>query len=272
MIALCLPVIFYRQARTSTKDAKKADKTVTMYLHLPDAVATAPKTALPQKTTSAAQPKPARYPAAGAAPTVEGAIPAPVAPPGVLAFPFRRHQPGGQPATTSPCEMFDPVFRFGYQNKREAAVAALLAGDDAENISRRRERALGMFMMSIGRDPSFAPAVFNLGVLSAKMGHWDDALKFYQEARRLDTANQLGDILDAELKRVNAIAQLESTPEGHRQRQFDTSPDPPLLSDNLMYIHVQDDQINNPASDLLLSSQSLFGTYLGRMCATSNTQ
>ena len=150
--------------------------------------------------------------------------------PGPAVIPCTRHMGCGQsgtplqsaPPDSSPAScQFDPVFRYGYQNKREAAVAALLAGDDANNIGRSRERALGMFMMSIQRDSSYVPALFNLGVMSAKAERWDDALKFYQEARRFDAANQFGDKLDAEVKRVTGIAQLESAPDGHRQRQFD---------------------------------------------------
>jgi tetratricopeptide (TPR) repeat protein len=141
--------------------------------------------------------------------------------PGPIVMPNTRYRPGTAPGAASPCESFDPVFRFGYGNKHEASVAALLAGDDAENFGHNRERALGMFMMSIQRDPSYAPALFNLGVMSAKAERWDDAVKFYQEAHNLDTANQFGAIAEAELKRVERIAQLESTPDGQRQRHFD---------------------------------------------------
>jgi tetratricopeptide (TPR) repeat protein len=141
--------------------------------------------------------------------------------PGPVVMPTTRYRPGAAPASASPCETFDPVFRFGYANKHEASVAALLAGDDAENIGHSRERALGMFMMSIQRDPSYAPALFNLGVMSAKAERWDDAVKFYREARNLDTANQLGAVIETEIKRVERIVQLESTPDGHRERHFD---------------------------------------------------
>jgi tetratricopeptide (TPR) repeat protein len=142
---------------------------------------------------------------------------------GPVIIPRTRYIPGGQPAASTPCETFDPVFKFGYGNKREAATAALLAGVESGNLggSRNRERALFMFMMSIQRDPSYAPALFNLGVMSAKAERWDDALKFYQEFRRLDTSNQLGPLVEAEIKRVEMIAQLESTPDGSRRRHFD---------------------------------------------------
>ena len=138
-------------------------------------------------------------------------------------IPRTRYIPGDKLGAPSPCEAFDPVYKFGYGNKHEASVAALMAGNDAANLpgSRNRERALFMFMMSIQRDPSYAPALFNLGIMSAKAERWDDALKFYQEARRLDTANQLGTQLDAEVKRVELIARIESQPDGQRQRQFD---------------------------------------------------
>jgi len=140
-----------------------------------------------------------------------------------LVLPGPRH--GGQatqstaPSAASACD-FDPVFRYGYGNRRETAVAALLAGDDFENVTHSRERALGMFMLSIQRDPLYVPALFNLGVMSARGGRWDDALKFYQETRRLDTSHQFGDMIEAEVTRVDMIARFESTPDGQRQRRF----------------------------------------------------
>jgi hypothetical protein len=49
-----------------------------------------------------------------------------------------------------------------------------------------------------------------------------------------------------------------------------TTPNPPLLSDPLKFIHVNDDQINNPVPDVvLMSSQSLFIIYQNRVGITT---
>lgn len=130
---------------------------------------------------------------------------------------------GSSSASASQCPSVDAVFRFGYGDKREAAAAALLEGVNAAEIARRNERALCFFMISIERDPSYARAVYNLGVMSALMGLWDDALNFYKDARRLDPPADVQKLLDQDTPRVEAIAALELTPEGKARRRFDNA-------------------------------------------------
>jgi tetratricopeptide (TPR) repeat protein len=128
-------------------------------------------------------------------------------------------QPAG-PAAPGPA--LDPVFKYGYGNKREAAAASLLAGVDAADINRRNERALGLFIMAIERDPAYSRAIYNLGVMSARLSQWDDALKFYAEAKRVDPSPDLVKLIDADSPRVEAIAALEATPDGKARRRYDT--------------------------------------------------
>lgn len=155
--------------------------------------------------------------------------------PGGLVLPqTRRIATITPPAPTQPVQQAAPgpsnsgtclgVVKGIYKTCREAAVAALRAGNDAATGSRaNRDRAIGFYLLSIDRDPAYGRALFNLGVMAAKARpeRWSDALKFYQEAARLDSSTDLAPILKKETTRVEAISQMESTPEGQHSRKFD---------------------------------------------------
>jgi tetratricopeptide (TPR) repeat protein len=142
--------------------------------------------------------------------------------------------PGGDPATGLPPRPTGPagpaagscdvVEKGIYKDCRQAAVGALRAGNDAaNNAPSNRDRAIGFFLLAIDRDPSYGRVLFNLGVMSARARpeRWDDALKFYQEAARLDSSADLAEMLKKELTRVEAISRMESTADGKRARRFD---------------------------------------------------
>jgi tetratricopeptide (TPR) repeat protein len=129
-----------------------------------------------------------------------------------------------QPARSASGAACDAVNNGTYKTCREAAVAALRAGNDAaNNVRPNRERATGFYLLSIQRDPSYSRALFNLGVMCVKSvpERWDEALKFYREASQVEPNPDLATILAKEIPRVEAIVRLETTPEGRRQRRFD---------------------------------------------------
>ena len=119
------------------------------------------------------------------------------------------------PAATA----IDITVRYG--SRREAAIAALKAGNDAATVARAPQRALGLFLLSARRDPLFATAVYDLGVMCAREERWDDALNFYREAATIDSSAEMTRLTQAEIARVQLIASLEKTPDGQRARQFD---------------------------------------------------
>ena len=102
-----------------------------------------------------------------------------------------------------------------YANRREAAIAALKAGNEAATTSRGPERPLGLFLLAARRDPSFAAALYDVGIMCARQEKWDDALNFYKEAAKLDKTPELGTLIQAEIARAQLVGSLD-----RRTREF----------------------------------------------------
>ena len=114
----------------------------------------------------------------------------------------------------------DPI--SSYANRHEAALAALQAGYRAATVDRNRGRAMRFLLVSLHRDPFVAKTLYDMGVLCAQDERWRDALDFYRAAQKANPDPALAQLLAAEIERVQAIEPLESTPEGRKQRAFDT--------------------------------------------------
>ena len=72
-----------------------------------------------------------------------------------------------------------------YASPREAALAAFQAGyRSATATEKRSERAMGLFLLSLRRDPTLAKALFNLGILCAQDSRWEDAIGFQGEFQK----------------------------------------------------------------------------------------
>src|SRR5450755_2657487 len=110
-----------------------------------------------------------------------------------------------------------------YASPREAALAAFQAGyKSATATEKRPERAMGLFLLSLRRDPTLAKSLYNLAVLCAQGSRWEDAISFQREFQMqpdLDPAWLKSST--AELERLRTISQLEGTPEGKNRRRFD---------------------------------------------------
>ena len=110
-----------------------------------------------------------------------------------------------------------------YASPREAALAAFQAGyKSATATEKRLERAMGLFLLSLRRDPTLAKALFNLGILCAQSSRWSDAISFQSEFQMqtgVEPAWLKSSASEAEL--LKTIMRLEGTAEGQLRRRFD---------------------------------------------------
>jgi tetratricopeptide (TPR) repeat protein len=107
-----------------------------------------------------------------------------------------------------------------YASPRDAARHRLQTA--FSDLQTRRDVPAGVrgFADALARDPSYALAAYDFGVLSAVAGHWDDAVSALEETVRLDAAG-LGAGLAPQIERLRLIASLEKTPEGQLRRRYD---------------------------------------------------
>jgi tetratricopeptide (TPR) repeat protein len=113
----------------------------------------------------------------------------------------------------------DPVSR--YQNHREASIAAFKEAYTAATLQRNRERAMGLLLVSLQRNPAFGKALYDMAVLCEQQQNWRDAIAFYRQTGQSDADPALAALAGEQLARVQEIERLESTAAGQRQRQFD---------------------------------------------------
>ena len=110
-----------------------------------------------------------------------------------------------------------------YASPRQAALAAFQAGyKSATATEKRLERAMGLFLLSLRRDPTLAKALFNLGILCAQSSRWSDAISFQSEFQMqtgVEPAWLKSSASEAEL--LKTIMRLEGTAEGQLRRRFD---------------------------------------------------
>ena len=120
--------------------------------------------------------------------------------------------------SVAPAQDTDPSAK-NYADRHEAAVAALQAAAKEKT----RERAMRYLLISLRRDPDYARALYDLGLLCARDERWSDALSFYREVLQKNPDPQLANAAKAEVGRVEAIEKMESTPAGKKHRQFDNA-------------------------------------------------
>ena len=110
-----------------------------------------------------------------------------------------------------------------YSSPREAALAAFQAGyKSATAAEKRLERAMGLFLLSLRRDPTLAKALFNLGILCAQSSRWSDAISFQSEFQMQSAGEPTWLKSSAsEVERLKTIMRLEGTAEGQLRRRFD---------------------------------------------------
>src|ERR1017187_388447 len=110
-----------------------------------------------------------------------------------------------------------------YSSHREAALAAFQAGyKSATATEKRLERAMGLFLLSLRRDPTLAKALYNLGILCALSSRWSDAISFQSEFQMQSAVEPAWLKSSAsEVELLKTIIQLDGTPEGKRRMQFD---------------------------------------------------
>jgi tetratricopeptide (TPR) repeat protein len=118
-----------------------------------------------------------------------------------------------------------------YADAHQAAVGALQFGNTAWNTGHNMQRARTLTMIAVERDPSWAVALFNLGIMATVDERWDDALDFYREAARLDSSSALKAFLTPEFTRVSAIKRADAAGKGARRYALDLSILIPKLAD-----------------------------------------
>lgn len=80
--------------------------------------------------------------------------------------------------------------------------------------------ALQGFGDAFATDRTYAAAAFDLGIVAALAGKWQDALAALEEAARLDPAG-LGKLAAPSIERLRKVCTLEATPEGRLERRYD---------------------------------------------------
>ena len=112
----------------------------------------------------------------------------------------------------------DPV--LSYRNRREAALNALKAAYTTATVEHSRTRAIRLLLISLKREPT-AKALYDLGILCVDEARWEDAINFQREVQRLPNAElDVVKLAAAEIERLQAIMNLESTSDGKRRREF----------------------------------------------------
>ena len=134
--------------------------------------------------------------------------------------------PDQQPAATAPVvtlsilPMAPPDLDSPYASPRDAArhwFQTTLANLREQHDIRGAVRG---FAQALLLDRTYAAAAFNLGVLAAIDGKWEDAATALEEASRLDHAG-LGAEAKPHLERARLLALLERSAEGRRKRRYD---------------------------------------------------
>src|SRR5450759_2857891 len=134
--------------------------------------------------------------------------------------------PDQQPAATAPVvtlsilPMAPPDLDSPYASPRDAArhwFQTTLANLREQHDIRGAVRG---FSQALLLDRTYAAAAFNLGVLAAIDGKWEDAATALEEASRLDHAG-LGAEAKPHLERSRLLALLERSAEGRRKRRYD---------------------------------------------------
>lgn len=137
--------------------------------------------------------------------------------------------PGPATVTLDVSPLSPPDLDSPYASPRDAARHRFQATLGELQTSRNMKAALQGFADAFSIDRSYAAAVFNLAVVAAVAGKWEDALAALQEAARMDPAG-LGKTAAPQIERLRLICSLEATPDGRRRRRYDEALYPLLAS------------------------------------------
>lgn len=130
-------------------------------------------------------------------------------------------QPSQQPVLTlDVAPLAPPDLASPYAGPRDAARHRFQATLAQLQGSRNPRAAMQGFAEAFVLDRSYAPAVFNLGVIAAIAEKWEDALAAFEEASRLDPEG-LGKQAAPSIERLRKLMALEATPEGKLRRRYD---------------------------------------------------
>lgn len=120
----------------------------------------------------------------------------------------------------TPLAPFDPASPFA--SPRDAARHRMAYALAALTTSRDVGQGLQGLLQSAALDPTYQPALFNLGILCQLLEKWDDAQSFLEAAERREAGNWKK-AAETELERVRLVAKLVKTEEGKRSRAYGTA-------------------------------------------------
>jgi tetratricopeptide (TPR) repeat protein len=115
-------------------------------------------------------------------------------------------------------ERQDSILLYG--GPQEAALAAFHQAYEAAG-NRNRDRAIRLMLLALKRNPRLDKALYDLGILCAQGGRWDDALKLQHEVLNRAPGSGTAKLASQELERLAVVAALERTGEGFKQRDYD---------------------------------------------------
>jgi len=128
--------------------------------------------------------------------------------------------PGPATVTLDVPPLSPPDLDSPYASPRDAARHRFQATLAELQTSRNMKAALQGFADAFSIDRSYAAAAFNLAVVAAVAGKWEDALAALQEAARMDPGG-IGKTAAPQIERLRLICSLEATPDGQRRRRYD---------------------------------------------------
>ena len=106
-------------------------------------------------------------------------------------------------------------------------------------------KARAGFLAAIQADPAYAAPRYNLAMLAESDEHWDEAIKWLQEFRKLDAVSHTAVRAELEIERINVIRDLDKTPEGKVKRRYD---DDITLAKRLLSIGMPKDAVREASA------------------------
>ncbi len=107
-----------------------------------------------------------------------------------------------------------------YRTPQDAALVAFHKAFEAAG-SQQFDNAIFLMLIALKRNPDLDKALYDLGILSARGGRWEDAIHFQQEVQTRAPASETAKLAAVELKRLIANATLDRTPEAATRKKYD---------------------------------------------------
>ena len=101
------------------------------------------------------------------------------------------------------------------QAEHSIAIARFLKNRDKANARAGLQQVIAI-------DPSFAPAYFDLGMLTFSEEKWGEAVRWFKEFRRLDGASDKSILAQLKIEECQRAEEMDRTHEGRTKRRYDS--------------------------------------------------